>query len=56
MTTFNWKKEAKYLPSSAMPQLPDAAQAGFMFFFSMTKSDIVHKYDKNFLEVVYGYL
>ena len=40
------KKEAKFLPSSAKPQLPGAAQAGSMFLLSLTKSDIVHQNDK----------
>ena len=41
------RKEAKFLPTSAMPQLPAAAQAGFTFFFSQTRSDKVHQDDKN---------
>ena len=41
------KKEAKFLPSSAKPQLPAAAQAGSTFFLSLTKSDIIHQNDKN---------
>ena len=38
---------AKFLPSSAKPQLPTAAQAGLAFLFSLTKFDIVHHNDKN---------
>ena len=34
-----------------MPQLPAAAQAGFMFFFSLTEYDIVHQDDKNNIQV-----
>ena len=40
------KKEAKFLPSSAKPQLAAAAQACSTFFSSLTESDIVHQNDK----------
>ena len=40
------KKEAKFLPNSAKPQLPDAAQSGSMFFYHC------HKNDKNNIQAL----